>query len=109
MDFFYGLVVYTLLFHNFWDFVYAAPMGLSAGFMVELERAGERRLSTQQLITYFKGEGEMDRVFGRRIPNLIQGRYIVMEGNLIRLTKKGRIIAGLVLLLKRFICAGEGG
>lgn len=109
VDFWYGLLVYALLFHNFWDFVYAGPMGFSAGLMVELERAGEEGLSREELIDYFRGESGMDRIFGRRLPNLVEGRYIVVRDGKMVLTGKGRAVAALTAFLKNLLSAGEGG
>ena len=109
IDFLYGLGIYTLLFHSFWDLIYAGPMGFSAGLMVELEQAGQDGLSTHQLIFYFKREDRTDSIFGRRIPNLIRGGYIIMEEDSIVLTRKGRLISKITLFLKNLICAGEGG
>ncbi|MDP8247436.1 MAG: hypothetical protein P9M00_04815 [Candidatus Tritonobacter lacicola] len=109
VDFLYGLVVYVLLFHNFWDFVYAGPMGFSAGLLVELERVGGRGGSTEELIAYFRRDGQVDKIFGRRIPNLLHGGYIAMDNEVVRLTRKGRVMANLTCFLKRLVCAGEGG
>lgn len=108
-DFLYGLGVYALLFHNFWDFIYAGPMGFSAGLMVELEHSGGLGLSTDTIIACFESEGGGDKIFGRRMPNLLRGGYIVMNGDRVRLTRKGRGIAAVTLFLKKLICAGEGG
>jgi hypothetical protein len=109
VDFAYGLGVYALLVHNFWDFVYAGPMGFSAGLMVDLECAGETGRTTDDLIAYFNAGEGTDRIFGRRIPNLIAGGYLLEEGGALTLTNKGRLIAAMTRILKKLICAGEGG
>ena len=77
--------------------------------MVELEKAGDTGLSMEELTAYFRGEAGADKIFGRRIPNLLQGGYIVKRDEIISLTRRGRNVARITLFLKRLVCAGEGG
>jgi len=105
-----GLAVYLMLFHCFWDFIYAvAVTGFSVGLMVKIERSMPSGATTDELVgSYVMAEGR-DCVFSRRIPNLLRGGYIREEGKALRLTPRGRAMACVVHALQRLLNIGQGG
>jgi hypothetical protein len=48
-------------------------------------------------------------MMARRLPNLTRGGWIIQEGDDLRLTPKGRLIARGTLLAYRFFSLGMGG
>ena len=110
MDFANGVVIFTLLFHFFWDFLYAVAItGFSTGLLVRLERSLPRERTVAQLErTYLTADGT-DQIFARRLPNLIGGGYLRHHADSVELSLKGRIIAVATLWCKKLLNAGEGG
>ena len=105
-----GLAVYLMLFHCFWDFIYAvAVTGFSVGLIVKIERSMPSGATTDELAGSYVLAGGRDCVFSRRIPNLLRSGYMREEGKALRLTPKGRTVACVVHALQRLLNIGQGG
>jgi len=110
VDFFNGLLIFMLLMHCVWDVLYAAAVtGFSAGLMVKLDGAMPHGMTADRLIQHYQRKGGQDAVFERRIANLVLGGYIERQGENIRLTLKGTIVALVARFFKKFLNVGKGG
>jgi len=110
VDFLNGVLFFCLMFHFFWDFVYAfALTGFSTGILVNVALEGERGIALERLIARYLDCSGGDRIFSRRIPNLIRGGYLRQDGEVIVLTWKGRLLGIVVLAVKSLLNVREGG
>ena len=111
VDLLYGLVVYFLNAHSYIDFFFAFNGGFSMSLMLELLQAGEKGLSTEEIISGYRLPDGGDKIYGWRLPRLEETGYITIDPqtNVCRLTAKGRVVAALTRILKRFLNLGRGG
>lgn len=110
IDFLNGALVYILLFHLFWDFVYAAAItGFSAGMMLKIERAAPRGISAGELVDCYRGPDGEDAVTSPRMRNLVGGNYLRRQGGTLTLTRKGRLVARAARFFARALSVGMGG
>jgi hypothetical protein len=108
VDFLNGLLVLALLFHSFWDVVYTVALtGFSGNLLVLLDHPGG--LSRQEILGIHGAGEELDRVLAWRLPRLVGGGYVVLEGAGFRLRPKGWLIGSLTRVLKRILTAEEKG
>lgn len=102
VDFGFGLLVLSLLFHLMWDVAYGFFLqGFSTGLVVQLYRTGKEGLSIQAMEKGVRGDGEKDAILTWRLQNLLAGQYLSREGDHFYLLEKGRRLAGFTLFLKK--------
>jgi hypothetical protein len=111
VDLLYGLVVFLFNCHS----LVCALFGISGGFSVSLlaaiRQVGPQSLSTGELVARFRTADGSDRIYGWRVPHLVQRGYLRQDtesGNY-ALTAKGRVIAVAAFYLKRMMNLRSGG
>jgi hypothetical protein len=111
LDLLYGLVVFLFNCHSFICAVFVACSGFSVSLLVAIHRAGTQLLSTEDLVAMFRTADGSDRIYGWRVPHLVQRGYLRKdpESGSYTLTPKGRIIARIACYLKRMMNLKSGG
>ncbi len=105
VDFWNGVLLLSLLFHIFWDAIYAIVFtGFSSELTVQLFRKGNQGFSVEEALKAFGDDRELDHILTWRMPNLLKGGYLAAEGNRYRLLPKGRMAGRLGLFLKKLFC-----
>jgi hypothetical protein len=102
------LLVQALLCLTMWNAFYSLLWGFSGGLCHDLlQEPRLRRLDW--LVQSYQGEGELDRILARRLPNLARGGYLDLDGAMLRLRPKGQWIARGTLAAFRVFSLGRGG
>jgi hypothetical protein len=99
-----GLFIYLLLFLVYCC-LYFTDHSLCVAFMIELEGRPNRRMTRQDLKERFPH----DKMLQQRFSDLIASGYVSREGEHYRLLKKGKLFAGTLGGMKRFLKLGPGG
>lgn len=102
------LLLQVLACLTFWNSFYSLLWGFSGGLMHDLYNKPALR-STAQLVTSYSGEGGVDRIMARRLPNLQRGGWIVLRDDTLVLTGKGRVMAVGTLAAFKLFSLGMGG
>ncbi len=111
LDALYGYGVFLLNCHSFIDFFFGVNGGFSTCIILEIGRAGRDGLSAEALMDMFRGKDETDKVYGWRLPRLVQTGYIHQDDSsgTYGLTRKGRIAATVALAGKTLLNLDKGG
>jgi hypothetical protein len=108
----FGLAADTLLqllaCFTIWNSFYSLLWGFSGGLMYDLYNNPPLR-ARDALVRSYEGDGDVDRMMARRLPNLTRGGWLTFDGRSLGLTLKGRAIARGTLLAYRFFSLGMGG
>jgi hypothetical protein len=105
------LLVQAVLCLTMWNSFYSLLWGFSGGLSYDLWNHEDMR-HVDRLIRVYEGEGEVDRMLARRLPNLVRGGYIEVverDGGTLRLLSKGRAIARGTLAAFKLFSLGMGG
>ncbi len=103
-----SLLVQMFLCLTMWNAFYSLLWGFSGGLCHDLLN-DERVRHLDRLVRAYEGEGELDRMMARRMPNLVRGGYIELADRTLRLRRKGRIIALGTLASFKLFSLGMGG
>lgn len=107
-----GLVTVVLLqllaCLTFWNAFYSLLWGFSGSLMHDLVSEPALR-DRDRLIRSYQGDGAVDRILARRLPNLLRGGWIARDRDTLRLTAKGRALAIGTLASFRIFSLGMGG
>jgi hypothetical protein len=107
-----GLVACSLLQMlaclTMWNSFYSLLWGFSGGLMHDLY-TDERLRHLDLLAASYEGQGRLDRILARRLPNLESGGYITITGDTLRLRWKGRLVASGTLAAFKAFSLGMGG
>ena len=99
-----GVVLYLLLFLVYCC-LYFTDHSLCVAFMIELEGRPSRRMTREELKQRFPHY----EMLQQRLADLIESGYAVREGDHYRLIKKGKLFAGTLGGIKRFLNLEPGG
>jgi hypothetical protein len=102
------LLLQLLMCLTLWNSFYSLLWGFSGGLMHDLYN-DEQLLKVDRLVASYQGDGDLDRILSRRLPNLVSGGYIELERGVLRLRPKGRLIAWGTLASFKFFSLGMGG
>jgi hypothetical protein len=91
-----------------WNTFYSLLWGFSGGLMHDLYNHEQVR-DVGRLVGSYRGEGTIDRILGRRLPNLETGGYVELTDHELRLRPKGRVIALGTLVAFKLFSLGMGG
>ena len=104
-----GVLIQMLACFTMWNSFYSLLWGFSGGLMHDLFNDVALR-DREQLVRSYEGDGEVDRMMARRLPNMIGGGWLTRNGNELTLTPKGRVIAiGTIASYKVFSLGSGGG
>ena len=91
-----------------WNAFYSLLWGFSGSLMYDL--VNEPALChRERLIRSYEGDGDLDRILARRLPNLVRGGFVEREGRTLRLRPKGRLLAVGTLASFKLFSLGMGG
>jgi hypothetical protein len=102
------LLVQLLACLTMWNAFYSLLWGFSGSMMYDLFN-DPSLLDREQLIRSYVGEGAVDRILARRLPNLERGGWVAIEGQTLRLRPKGMVMAVGTLAAFKIFSLGMGG
>lgn len=91
-----------------WNAFYSLLWGFSGSLIHDLFNESELR-HRERLIRSYEGDGELDRILARRLPNLVRGKFLDRRGNTLRLCPKGVFLAVGTLASFKLFSLGMGG
>lgn len=92
-----------------WNAFYSVLWGFSGSLIYDLFTEPTLR-NRERLIRSYEGDGELDRIMARRLPNLIRGGWVDRQGDTLRLRPKGVLLAlGTIASFKVFSLGMGGG
>ncbi|MBI5562813.1 MAG: hypothetical protein HY894_08210 [Deltaproteobacteria bacterium] len=105
LNFLSGLMLYVFLFLGYCQFYFIVDRSISVRVMIEMERAADKRLSFDEIMRVYSFHG----ILQRRLEHMVEGEYLVQDGEYYVNTAKGRWEARLFRFLKEFLKLGPGG
>jgi hypothetical protein len=103
-----SLLVQLLACLTMWNTFYSLLWGFSGSLMYDLFNDAALR-DRERLIRSNEGDGEIDRIMARRLPNLVRGGWVHARGDTLQLRPKGRLMALGTLLSFKVFSLGMGG
>jgi hypothetical protein len=102
------LLLQLLACLTMWNAFYSLLWGFSGSMMYDL--LNDPALSDRaRLIRSYQGDGEVDRILARRLPNLVRGGWVERRGRTLRLRPKGMLMAVGALASFKVFSLGMGG
>src|SRR5215212_9731214 len=103
------LLLQLLACLTMWNAFYSLLWGFSGSLIHDLFNEPALR-NRERLIRSYEGDGEIDRIMARRLPNLVRGGWVDREGGTLRLRPKGALLAlGTIVSFKVFSLGMGGG
>ena len=102
------LLLQALACLTMWNAFYSLLWGFSGSLMHDLFTDANLR-DRERLIKSYEGDGEMDRILARRVPNLVRGGWVATDGQSLTLRPKGRLMAIGTLVSFKVFSLGMGG
>jgi hypothetical protein len=103
------LLLQGLMCLTMWNSFYSLLWGFSGGLMHDLYNDPGLRHVDRLIASYEAGDKGLDRILGRRLPNLTAGGYLDLRDDTLRLRWKGRLIAVGTLAAFKVFSLGMGG
>ena len=102
------LLLQLLACLTMWNAFYSVLWGFSGSLMYDLFNEPALR-DRERLIRSYEGDGELDRILARRLPNLVRGGWIDWRDRTLRLRPKGVLMAVGTLASFKVFSLGMGG
>jgi len=102
------LLLQLLACLTLWNAFYSLLWGFSGSLMHDLFTDPSVR-NRETLIHSYAGDGRIDRILARRLPNLTRGGWIDLRDDMMTLRPKGRVMALGTLVAFRLFSLGMGG
>ena len=103
-----SLLVQLLVCLTMWNAFYSLLWGFSGSMMYDLFNDESLR-DREALVKSYPGDGVVDRILARRLPNLVRGGWVESHGQTLRLLPKGRVMALGTLAAFKVFSLGMGG
>jgi hypothetical protein len=103
-----GLLVQLLVCLTMWNAFYSLLWGFSGSMIYDLFNDESLR-DREALVKSYAGDGAVDRILARRLPNLVRGGWLESHGQTLRLRPKGRVMALGTLAAFKVFSLGMGG
>jgi hypothetical protein len=103
-----ALLVQLLACLTMWNAFYSLLWGFSGSMMFDLF-SDPSLLDRERLIGSYIGEGPVDRILARRLPNLERGGWVIIDNQTLRLRPKGLVMAVGTLAAFKLFSLGMGG
>jgi hypothetical protein len=103
-----SLLLQLLACLTMWNAFYSLLWGFSGSLMHDVFNDATLR-HRERLIRSYEGDGGLDRILARRVPNLVRGGWIDSRGETLRLRPKGRLMAIGTLVSFKVFSLGMGG
>jgi hypothetical protein len=91
-----------------WNAFYSLLWGFSGSLMYDMFNVPALR-NRERLIRSYEGDGDVDRILARRLPNLIRGGWVDRRDTTLRLRPKGLVMALGTLASFKVFSLGMGG
>jgi len=91
-----------------WNAFYSLLWGFSGSLMYDLFN-DKQLLNRDRLIQSYVGDGVVDRILARRLPNLERGGWVELRSQTLLLRPKGVVMALGALAAFKFFSLGMGG
>jgi len=102
------LLLQLLVCLTMWNAFYSLLWGFSGSLMYDLFN-NPSLLDRERLITSYVGDGVVDRILARRLPNLERGGWLTIDRETLRLRPKGVVMAVGTLAAFKMFSLGMGG
>jgi len=102
------LLLQLLVCLTMWNAFYSLLWGFSGSMMYDLFNDESLR-DRERLIKSYAGDGAVDRILARRLPNLVRGGWVDSQGQTLRLRPKGLVMALGTLAAFKVFSLGMGG
>jgi hypothetical protein len=103
-----SLLLQLLACLTMWNAFYSLLWGFSGSLMHDVFTDAALR-HRERLIRSYEGDGAIDRIMARRIPNLVRGGWLDVNGDTLQLRPKGRLMALGTLVSFKVFSLGMGG
>ena len=103
-----SLLVQLLVCLTMWNAFYSLLWGFSGSMMYDLFNDASL-CHREALIRSYAGDGVVDRILARRLPNLERGGWVESHGQTLRLRPKGHVLALGTLAAFKVFSLGMGG
>ena len=103
-----SLLAQLLVCLTMWNAFYSLLWGFSGSMMYDLFNDASLR-DREALVKSYAGDGVVDRILARRLPNLVRGGWVATHGQTLRLRPKGRVMALGTLAAFKVFSLGMGG
>jgi hypothetical protein len=103
-----ALLVQLLACLTMWNAFYSLLWGFSGSMMFDLFNDSSL-LDRERLIASYVGDGPVDRILARRLPNLERGGWVAIDRQTLRLRPKGTVMAVGTLAAFKLFSLGMGG
>ena len=103
-----ALLVQLLACLTMWNAFYSLLWGFSGSMMFDLFN-DRSLLNRDKLIASYVGDGPVDRILARRLPNLERGGWVAIDSQTLRLRPKGMVMAVGTVAAFRLFSLGMGG
>jgi len=103
-----GLLAQLLVCLTMWNAFYSLLWGFSGSMMYDLFNDASLR-DREALTRSYAGDGVLDRILARRLPNLVRGGWVESGNQTLKLRPKGRILALGTLAAFKVFSLGMGG
>jgi hypothetical protein len=103
-----ALLLQLLACLTMWNAFYSLLWGFSGSMMFDLFN-DPSLLNRERLIGSYVGDGPVDRILARRLPNLVRGGWLESRDQILRLRPKGRLMALGTLAAFKIFSLGMGG
>jgi len=103
-----GLLLQLLVCLTMWNAFYSLLWGFSGSLMHDLFNDESLR-DRERLIQSYVGDGVVDRILARRLPNLARGGWVNMTSQTLQLRPKGAVMAVGTLAAFKVFSLGMGG
>ena len=91
-----------------WNAFYSVLWGFSGSLIYDLFNEPSLR-HRGRLVRSYQGDGDVDRILARRLPNLVHGGWISQAGQTLRLRPKGLLLARVTRASFKLFSLGMGG
>lgn len=102
------LLLQLLACLTMWNAFYSLLWGFSGSLIYDLFNEPPLR-NSERLIRSYEGDGELDRILMRRLPNLVRGGWVDRRGPALHLRPKGALLALATLASFKLFSLGMGG
>jgi hypothetical protein len=103
-----GLLTQLLVCLTMWNAFYSLLWGFSGSMMYDLFNDESLR-DREALIRSYAGDGVLDRILARRLPNLVGGGWVKRSNQTLTLRPKGSVLAIGTLAAFKLFSLGMGG
>ncbi len=102
------LLLQLLACLTLWNAFYSLLWGFSGSLIYDLFNQ-PALCNRDRLIRSYEGDGDLDRILARRLPNLVRGGWVDRRDRMLRLRPKGLVMAVGTLASFRLFSLGMGG